>query len=115
MKVILLEDVKGLGKKGEIKEAHSGYARNFLIPNKLAKLATQSVVSDFTMQVEKKKKRIEAMSKQLDELHVSSSASPLVFFLKVGDKGEIFSSVSSTDIAKKIVEEIGRASCRERV
>ena len=105
MKIILLQSVKGLGEKGEIKETHSGYARNFLIPNKLAKLATQSAINDFNEQKERAKERIETLSKQLDELQASASASPPIFFLKVGDKGEVFSSISSIDIAKKLAEE----------
>ncbi|MCP6726694.1 MAG: 50S ribosomal protein L9 [Patescibacteria group bacterium] len=99
MKVLFLKDVKNVGKAREIKEVADGYARNFLIPNKLAKEATKEVLSDFENQneileeeAEEALKKIQEMATKLDDLEV-----PLA--VKVGDEGQLFESVTALKIA----------------
>ena len=102
MKVILLKDVKGTGKKGEVKEVSDGYARNFLLKKKLAVVADNTAVKELG---EKKKseeikaqKEYEAaveLGKKMEELNV-------VIYTKAGDGGRLFGSITSKDIAEQI-------------
>ena len=99
MKVILLQDVKGKGKKGQLIEVSEGYARNFLLPRKIAILATPDAINTMRMNdkaaAEKAaKERAEAMeiSKKLRELTVTVTA-------KGGGAGKLFGSVTNQEIA----------------
>lgn len=105
MKVILLSDVKKVGKKGEIVEVADGYGRNFLIARKLAVLATagsQRRLDEERVQQQlnekEQKKQAELMAKQLESI-------VLEFRVKSGKEGRMFGSVST----KQIAEELSRA------
>jgi|SRR3989344_1376103 len=102
MKVILLKDIENLGKKYEIKEVKSGYARNFLIPNNLVKLATrktekwmESQKEIIAKEVEEDLKKNQEIASQIDGLEVNIS-------VKVGEKNELFESINSTKLADQL-------------
>ena len=102
MKVILLQDVKGKGKKGQMLEVSDGYARNFMLPKKIAIEATPDAINTMRMNdkaaAEKAaKERAEAMeiSKKLRELTVTVTA-------KGGGAGKLFGSVTNTEIAEAL-------------
>ncbi len=102
MKVILLEDIKDLGKKFDVKNIKDGYARNFLLPRNLAKIATNKAIKEleakkaaWQKQEEGEKSKIEALAKNLAEQKFE-------FSLKTGDKGEVFGSVNKDDIKNKL-------------
>lgn len=105
MKVILLADVKSVGKKGELVDVADGYGQNFLLPRKLASVATDGAVKRRT------KEAADQNSKQARELETargvaaSLEAKPLVFKMKVGSNGKLFGSVTATDVAKAIKEQ----------
>lgn len=99
MKVILLQDVKGQGKKGQLIDVSDGYARNFLLPKKLAQEATADNINtmkmnDKALQEKRQKEREEALalSKVLKEL-------TLVVTAKGGGAGRLFGSVTNAEIA----------------
>jgi len=98
MRVILLEDIKGLGKKYEVKEVADGYGRNFLLPRGLAVVATPAALS----KLEKLKKELAAeKEKKLAELQNKAKqiqSLKLPFKVKTGPKGEFFGSVTARDI-----------------
>jgi len=98
MKVILLKDIRGAGKRGEIREFKDGYARNFLIPKGMAKAATNSEIK----KLKEESSRREVVEKTLREkLHAFSeklSAEPLEIHVSAGEKGELFASVGSEKI-----------------
>ncbi len=102
MKVILLQDVKGQGKKGEIVNVSDGYARNFLFPKNMAKEATQGNVK-VLKQEQKARERKEAdqlnqakkLAEQIGKLRVDIRA-------KAGEGGRLFGSVTSKDIIEKV-------------
>ena len=106
MKVILLKDVKGLGKAGQVANASDGYARNFLFPKKLAMEAT-----DNNMKVlERKRAEIEAqraMDKAVAEELKSKieAAAPVTIESKAGDGGRLFGAVTAKDIADAFFKE----------
>ena len=102
MKVILLKDVKGTGKKGEVKEVSDGYARNFLLPKKVAVIADNTAMKELNEKNKSKEnkaqKEYEAaveLGKRMEELNV-------VIYSKAGDGGRLFGSITSKDIAEQI-------------
>ena len=105
MKVILLKDVKGLGKAGEVANASDGYARNFLIPKKLVMEATEGNLR----QLERQRAEIEArraMDKAVAEdlRKKIEAAAPVTIESKAGNGGKLFGSVTSKDIADAFFE-----------
>jgi large subunit ribosomal protein L9 len=109
MKLILLADVKTLGKKGDLVDVSDGYGQNFLIPRKLASTATDGAVKkrskELTDQASKKSREVE----QAKVLAASLEAKPLVIKMKVGNNGKLFGSVTTADIVKAIKEQFGVA------
>ncbi len=102
MKVILLKDVKGSGKKGDIINASDGYARNFLIPKKLAKAATDGNVSALNHQKKTHDKKMAEELKAAKELASQIEKLTIKFKMDAGDGGRLFGSVTSKDIADKL-------------
>ncbi len=100
MKVILLADVKALGKKGDVVEVSDGYARNMLLPKKLGVEATDKNKNDLKLQKAHEEKvaaqklaEAEAMAGDLDKIKITVT-------MKAGENGKVFGSVSSKEIAQ---------------
>ena len=107
MKVILLQDVKGKGKKGQMLEVSDGYARNFMLPKKLAIEATPDAINTMRMndkatqeRIAKEKAEALALSKQLREF-------TLVVTAKGGGAGRLFGSVTNQEIADALEKKSG--------
>mgnify|MGYP006296719033 CR=1 FL=1 len=100
MKVVLTEDVKKLGSKGDVVEAADGYARNYLMPRGLAVEATKQKIKELE-EKEAKKNRLES-EKREDANNLKSKLESEKFELKVkaGDNGRLFGSVNTKDIAE---------------
>ena len=96
MKVILLQDVKSLGKKGEIVNVNDGYARNFIIPKKLGLEATGKNLNDLKLQKNNEKKVAE------ENLEAAKELAAKIADIKVGEGGRTFGSVSSKEIAEEV-------------
>ena len=107
MKVILQQDVKSLGKKGDLVNASDGYARNFLFPKGLAIEANSSAMNDFNNKKKKKKfhkaEEIKAAKADADKL----DGKTFKLKAKAGANGKLFGSVTSKDVSKQIKEELG--------
>lgn len=107
MKVILLEDVKALGKKGEIVNVSDGYARNCILPKKLGLEATSKNLNDLKL---KKANEARLAQEQLEEaqaLGKKIEAGKVELAIKVGEGGRAFGSVSSKEIAAAVKEQMG--------
>lgn len=104
MRVILLQDIEKLGKKYEIKEVADGYARNFLIPKGLAKPATEKLIKWAENQKKLMMKKIEEELKRAQQMASKLDGQELEFWVKTGKKGELFESINSAKIAKKLKE-----------
>ena len=107
MKVILLQDVKGKGKKGQMLEVSDGYARNFMLPKKLAIEATPDAINTMRMndkatqeRIAKEKAEALALSKQLREMTLTVTA-------KGGGAGRLFGSVTNQEIADALEKKSG--------
>jgi large subunit ribosomal protein L9 len=103
MKVILLEDIKSVGKKGEVVNASDGYARNFLFPRKLAQEATEANMNVLNQKKEaerrKKLAEMEAAQKVAEQL----KGKEVKITVKAGDNGRLFGSITSKDIADALI------------
>lgn len=99
MKVILLQDVEGLGKAGDLKDVAVGYARNYLLPRHLAAGATPGLLANRTQRIaaeqRKLEKQAEANRQQAERLGQVS----LTFKARVGSQGRLYGSITSQDIA----------------
>ena len=107
MKVILLEDVKSLGKKGEVVNVNDGYARNFVLPKKLGVEATGKNMNDLKLQKANEEKvakehleAAQAFAKEMENDHV-------VVSIKAGEGGRAFGSVSTKEISAAAKEQLG--------
>jgi len=104
MKLILLKDIKNLGKKFEVKEVAAGYAKNFLIPKGLAKPATKEALEWLGMQKEIEHKKVEEELKKIQELASSIDGLEITIAVKIGEKGQLFESITSQKIFEKLQE-----------
>ena len=106
MKVILLQDVKALGKKGEVVNVNDGYARNFILPKKLGVEANGKNLNDLKLQKNNEAKvaqeHLDAAKKLAEEL----KAGKVVLTMKVCEGGRTFGSVSSKEIAEAVKEQM---------
>jgi len=102
MKVLLLQDIRNLGKKGDIKEVSNGYARNFLLAQKKAAPATEENLNVFCAEAEKKskveKQRLEALKKLANQLN----GVVLEFEEKADEKGKLFGGISDAQIVSAL-------------
>ncbi len=99
MKVILLQDIKSVGKKGQILDASDGYARNFLLPKKLAVLADAQNMNELKTKQEANKYKKDMGTAQAKELAEKMKGYELVFKIKAGENGKTFGSITAKDIA----------------
>ena len=99
MKIILLQDVKSLGKKGEIVNVSDGYARNFVLPKKLGVEANSSNMNDLKLQKANADKVAQEQLAAAKELAALMETKEVVLTMKAGEGGKVFGSVSSKEIA----------------
>ncbi|HBS91329.1 MAG TPA: 50S ribosomal protein L9 [Erysipelotrichaceae bacterium] len=107
MKVILLKDVKNIGKKGETVNVSDGHARNFLIPNKLALVATEKSLEVLSQQKEDAKAKIEEQRQEAIILKDKLANITLDFQLKTGEDGRVFGSISTKQVAEELMKKHG--------
>ena len=107
MKVIFNQDVRGQGKKGEMKEVSDGYARNYLLPRKLASEATPDMLNAFKLkekarkaQMEREKAQAEENARRLEGVQVTISA-------RAGQGGRLFGAITSQEISDALKEQHG--------
>ena len=115
MKVIFLQDVRGQGKKGELKEVSEGYGRNYLLPRGLATEATKDNLNTLALK-EKAKKAQEAKERALAEENAARLKDIVVNIrAKAGANGKLFGSVTTKDIAEAVTKEFGIAVDRHKM
>ena len=107
MKVILLSDVKGQGKKNDIINVSDGYARNFLLPRKLAKAADAQSLNDVKVREEARQYRIATEKKEAQELAKRLETLVVKIPASSGADGRLYGSVTAKDIAEKLEKDHG--------
>jgi large subunit ribosomal protein L9 len=105
MKVIFLKDVKGQGKKGEVKDLSEGYVRNFLLPRGLVKEATEGNVKTLDAQKRSEEKRKEEEKQEAQELGVKLAELTVKVKGKAGEGGRLFGAISSKQVAQALEEQ----------
>ena len=105
MRIILLKDVDKVGKKYETKEVKNGYARNFLIPNGLAKPATKEAVVWLETQKEIEEKKSEKELKKTQEVASTFDGQEIIISVKIGkERDQLFESITAQKISEKLKE-----------
>lgn len=102
MKVILLQDIKSLGKKGELVNVSDGYARNFLFPKRLAKEANAQAMNEYKNAEDSKNYKIATQKAQAEHCKKQLEGQTLVMRAKAGSNGKLFGSITAKDISNEI-------------
>ena len=115
MKVILLQDIRGKGKKGQMIEAYDGYARNYLLPRKMAVEATADNVNTMKMndkakaeQMAREKAQAQEFAEKLKDITVELKA-------KSGNGGRLFGSITSQEVADALKQQSGIAIDKKKI
>lgn len=107
MKVVLLQDVRSIGKKGELKEVSDGYARNFLLPRKLAKEANAQAMNELRNAEAAKEYKIKTETDKAQQNADLLSGKTLKIYAKPGQGGKIFGSVTPKELSEEIKKQFG--------
>lgn len=104
MRVLLVRDVPGVGKKNEVKTVPDGYGRNFLIPRGLARVATEEIIRETSLRQAKDEKRREELLLERRAAAARLEGMELSLKVKAGEKGEVWSPVGAKDIQKALAQ-----------
>lgn len=115
MKVVLKQDVKGLGKKGELVNASDGYARNFLFPKNLAVEANAQNMTELKNREQSAKYKVETETAKAKKNAADISGKTIVITAKAGANGKLFGSVTAKEIAEKIEKEFGIKTDKRKI
>ena len=105
MKVILLEDIKNIGKKGQIINAKDGYARNYLIPKKLAIEATEANIRNLEAEKRRKEEKEKELLQEARSLEEELMKKTIVIKAKTGEHGKLFGSITTKEISDVLEKE----------
>lgn len=115
MKVILLQDVKSLGKKGDLVEVNAGYARNFILPKKLGVEATGKNINDLKLQKAHEDKVAAEQLAAAKALAAELKDKTVTLTMKVGEGGRTFGAVSTKEIAQAAKDQLGYALDKKKI
>ena len=107
MKVLLLADVKGSGKKGELVNVSDGYARNFLFPKKLAKEANAQVMNELKNAADAKAYHVKVETENAQKAAELLNGKNVKIFAKAGQGGKLFGSVTAKEVSEEIKKQFG--------
>ncbi len=115
MKVILLQDVKSLGKKDQIVEVSDGYARNMLLPKKLGMEATSKNLNDLKLKKAREDKVAAEVLADAQALAAQIEKESITLSIKMGENGRTFGSISSKEIAEAIKSQLGHDIDKKKI
>lgn len=115
VKILLKRDVPHLGKAGEMKVVADGYARNYLIPQGMAMLATQGILKQTKLEQQMKAQRQAQVQQRAQELVTTLSGLTLTFYVRAGEKEQLYGSVTKADIAEALEAKLGRGIDRRKI
>ena len=108
MKVVLKKDVPTLGRSGEVKEVADGYARNYLIPKKLAAQATKTEIANVEAQRSSSARTAARTDAENRELADRMQATPVTVHARTGEGGRLYGSITGADVADALTRQLGR-------
>jgi large subunit ribosomal protein L9 len=115
MKVVLLEDIPGKGRAGEMKEVSKGYAKNFLLPRGLALIATPAVKKRVELRLEKERLEESVDREKLVELAQQIEGKEIRFKARIGAGERLFGSITAADVAEELSGTIGSAVDKKKI
>jgi len=115
MKVIFIEDVPNVARAGDIKDVADGYGRNFLIPKKLAAIATPRTMNEAKAQVEKRVRLRAQTETEMKELASQLDGKEVVITAKTGGKEKLYGSVTTEDIAIALEKDFGAVVDKRKI
>ena len=115
MKVILLQDVKKMGKKGDVIEASDGYARNYLFPRKLAEEATANALHVVNAKKENERKKKLAELEAAQKLAAELKGKEVTINAKAGDNGRLFGAITNKDVAEVINSQLNLSIDKKKI
>lgn len=115
MKVVLLKDVQGLGKEGQVKEVADGYARNFLLPKGLAAVATPGTLKELEIKQTAEKRRQAKMDEEMRDLAKKISGGSVTVRSKVGEGGKLYGSITTADVAEALEKQLGQSVDKRKI
>lgn len=115
MRVILLQDVEGLGKAGDLKDVANGYARNYLLPKRMAAGATPQLLANYQHRIAAEQRKLEKQVDQNQQQAERLGQVTLTFKARVGSQGRLYGSITSQDIAAGLRESEGIAIDRRMI
>src|SRR5436190_173345 len=115
MKVLLIQNVDKLGSAGEVKEVSGGYGRNYLLPKGFAVLATRGQVKQAEDRLSAQRKRDQASRRDAETLAARINGQTLRFTARVGELDRLYGSITSGDIAEKILSQTGIEIDRRKI
>ena len=115
MKVILQQDVKGQGKKGQMIEVAEGYARNFLLPRKLAVLATADAMNTMKLQEKAKKAEEARLKAEAEAVAEKLKSAQVKISAKAGANGKLFGSITSKEISENLLKQHGIELAKQKI
>ncbi len=115
MKIIFLQDVKGSGKKGEVKEVSDGYARNFLIGKGLAAEATAKNLSDLQGKKSSEQHKADLAKQEASENAAKLKGKSVTIKAKAGAGGKLFGAVTASHVAAAVAEQLGVKTEKKKV
>ncbi len=115
MKVVLLKDVSGKGKAGEMKEVSKGYAKNFLLPRGLALVATAAVIKQVESRLEREKRGESIDRQKLVELAQHVEGREIRFKARMGAGERLFGSITAADVAEELSRSVGSAIDKKQI
>ena len=115
MKIVLVKDVTNLGSAGEVKEVADGYARNYLMPQGFAVMATKGLIKQAQERAEAQRKRNLKARNDADAMSQRINGQTVRFVARVGELDRLYGSITNVDIAEKLAAQIGADIDRRRV
>jgi large subunit ribosomal protein L9 len=115
MKIVLLKDVDNVGRAGEVKEVADGYGRNFLLPKKLALLATPSALKTAEAQLQKEKEKEQRFAAEITKLAQQLEGLLITFKEKASSEDRLYGSVRDSDIARELSQLTGLDIAKEKI
>ena len=115
MKVVLLADVKGHGKKGDLVEASDGYARNYLLPRKLAVEATKGIINELKGKSDAAAYHREQERIAAEETKTVLESAPVIIKARAGEGGRLFGKVTSQDVADAMKMQLHRVVDKKKI